>query len=232
MRRIRPENSEEPEKTGEQTGEDAEARTDQGEGNEAQGGERPEQTESAGEEETSQAEQSAEEDIEAVRQERDQLFERLRRMAADYENYKKRSQQNLQESVDLAKGEVLKSFLPVIDHFDRALAADPEQGDAKSVLQGLQMVRDEFLKTLEQAGAERLEPEPGRPLDPHVHEAMFRQPAEGVAPHHITACYVPGYVYNGRTLRPAKVAVAPEEDSGQGATEGSGDEGEERGNDG
>jgi molecular chaperone GrpE len=64
---------------------------------------------------------------------------------------------------------------------------------------------------MQQAGVERVDVQTGEPFDPHLHEAMMRHPAEGVMPGHVTMSMQPGYVFKGRTLRPAKVAVAPEE---------------------
>lgn len=152
---------------------------------------------------------------EALRRERDELHERLLRVSADYQNYQKRARQQLNESVELAKGDLLKQFIPVLDHFDRALQQEPGSQEAISVQNGLRMVREEFLKTIQQAGVERIEPEPGEPFDPHRHEAMQQQPADGVPPHHVAALYQPGYMHGTRVLRPAKVAVAPEESGGQ-----------------
>jgi molecular chaperone GrpE len=86
------------------------------------------------------------------------------------------------------------------------------------------MVREEMLKILEQLGVRRIDPEPGDRFDPHIHEAMMRQQAEGVEPNHVAQAFAPGYVYKHRTLRPAKVAVVPEPEQGdEGESEQSGE---------
>ncbi len=147
----------------------------------------------------------------AIEAERDELYARLQRVSADYQNYMRRSAQNLEDGVELARGDLLRQLVPVLDHFDNALAAAPEAAEAKSLHDGLRIVRDELLKVLRDNGVQRIEPEVGEPFNPEQHEAMLRQPADGVAPNHVTVTMQPGYVYGKRTLRAAKVAVAPEE---------------------
>ncbi len=141
--------------------------------------------------------------------ERDQLYQRLQRVSADYANALKRHQQQLTGQVELAKGDLLKSFIPVLDHFDNALATEPTDDEARSLHHGLAIVRDELLKVLQREGVEQIEVEVGSPFDPGRHEAMFPQSAEGVEPNHVTQILQPGYVYGNRILRAAKVAVAP-----------------------
>lgn len=145
----------------------------------------------------------------ALQKERDDLFGRLQRLSADYQNFQRRSEQNMGDSLSFARGDLLRLFIPVLDHFDTAISRKPESPDGQQLYEGVRIVRDELMKALQQSGVERIEVKPGDPFDPHLHEAMMRQPAEGVAPHHIALCLQPGYVYRGRTLRPAKVAVAP-----------------------
>lgn len=147
----------------------------------------------------------------ALQSERDDLFQRLQRLSADYQNFQRRSEQNLADSLQYARGDVYKTMIPVLDHFDTALSAPPQSDDAKALHKGVRIVRDELLKVMQQAGVERVEVKVGEAFDPHAHEALLRQPADGVAPNHVTMCLLPGYVYRGRTLRPAKVAVAPGE---------------------
>lgn len=147
--------------------------------------------------------------VEALQEERDEMFARLARVSADYQNYQRRAEQNLADSVNFARGDTLKLFIPVLDHFDTALSREPKSDDGKALYEGVRIVRDELLKALQCAGVERIEVKPGEPFDPHRHEALMRHQAEGVEPHHVTMMMQPGYVYKNRTLRPAKVAVAP-----------------------
>lgn len=150
----------------------------------------------------------------ALEQERDQVLDQLRRVSADYQNYMKRSEERLVNMIEYAKGDLLRNFIPIIDHFDRALTSNTNEGEAPEDnphTQGIRIVRDEFLNVMKQAGVSRIEPEVGEPFNPEAHEAMLRQPAEGIAPNHISLALQPGYIYQNRVLRPAQVAVAPEE---------------------
>lgn len=151
-----------------------------------------------------------ERNLEELQKERDGLFERLARVSADYQNSMKRAESNLAGAIELARGDLFRLFIPVLDHFDTALQSPTNSDDAKALAQGVKIVRDEMLKVLQHAGVERIDVGPGEPFDPHVHEALLRQPVGGVEPGCVSAMLQPGYVYKGRTLRPAKVAVAPE----------------------
>ncbi len=165
-----------------------------------------------------EAEPIESEGVSELQAERDELFDRLQRVSADYANAVKRHQQQLNDQVTFAKGDLLRAFLPVLDHFDNALAAPPESDEAKALHQGVVIVRDELLKVLQQAGVEEIAVEAGTPFDPAQHEAMFPQTAEGIEPNHVSMVLQPGYRLGERTLRAAKVAVAPDQpidDSGE-----------------
>lgn len=175
----------------------------------------PEQKPERAESEPSDADTAAEaverdlnQAIEALRSERDELEQRLLRTAADYQNYVRRAQQNVetareQQLIDMAKG-----LVTVLDHFDRALEVDPEQTAAADLLTGVQMVRQELLGMLRRFGVDRIEVEPGEPFDPNRHEAMMREKRDDVDSNHVTQQLQPGYVIQSKVIRPAKVGVA------------------------
>src|SRR5687768_4754313 len=71
--------------------------------------------------------------LEALQQERDELFGRLARVSADYQNFQRRSEQNLADSLNFARGDLLRLFIPVMDHFDTALSREPSSEDAKAL---------------------------------------------------------------------------------------------------
>ncbi|MDX1565539.1 MAG: nucleotide exchange factor GrpE [Phycisphaeraceae bacterium] len=148
--------------------------------------------------------------MEKLETERDELFSRLQRVSADYQNYMKRAERELTEGLAFARGDLLKQFIPLLDVMDQALQKEPESEEAIGVLEGMKIVRDEFSKVLSQLGVERIDPERGENFDPHLHEAMMQQPDESLEPNQIAQALQPGYVYKGRTLRPAKVSVVPE----------------------
>lgn len=155
--------------------------------------------------------------LEQLQQQRDDLESRLKRVSADYQNYIRRAQANVTTAQQQQLMDVAKSLVTVLDHFDHALQVDPEKTSPQKMVEGVQMVRDELLRVLQQHGVERIEAEVGEPFDPNRHEALMRQPTEEVEPDHVAAQLQPGYALQEKTVRPAKVAVAqsPEEGEGQ-----------------
>lgn len=147
--------------------------------------------------------------LEALQAERDALESKMLRIAADYQNFQRRAENNINDARKHQKMDMVKSLLGVLDHFDHALSVNPDGTSAKAVFDGVQIVRDEFLKTLEQFGVSRIEAKQGEPFDPNRHEALMRQPTEGVESDHVVAQLQPGYAMGETTLRAAKVTIAP-----------------------
>jgi molecular chaperone GrpE len=139
--------------------------------------------------------------------ERDALFERLARTTADFKNAQKRMATESDQRLQYANGELIKRLLPVIDHFERALAVDPDKTDLASLLKGMQIVHDDWLKVLREQNVQEIAPEPGEPFDPSLHEAVMQQEATYPVPT-VVQLLQKGYALHGRTLRPAKVAVS------------------------
>lgn len=152
--------------------------------------------------------QAADSDSDAARR-AEELEQRLLRTVADYQNLARRSRLDVEAARKQQAMDMARSLLSVLDNFDHALAVDPEKADAQSLLKGVTMVRDELLRALESFQIKRLDVEPGTEFDPNCHEAMMRQPAEGIETNQVTQQLQPGYTIGDKTLRPAKVAVAP-----------------------
>lgn len=138
----------------------------------------------------------------------DEMHQRLLRLAADYENYKRRSLANIDAAREQSVMDMARALVTVLDHFDRALEVEVNDPAGQSLLKGVQMVRDELLRTLERFGVRRLEVKPGDPFEPEKHEALMRQAVEGIEPDHVAMQLQAGYTLNDKTLRPAQVAVA------------------------
>jgi molecular chaperone GrpE len=107
-----------------------------------------------------------------------------------------------------ANSSLIKSLLPVIDNFERALAVDLSKADSASILKGLQVVHDQWLTVLKNQSVEVINPQPGTPFDPSRHEALMQQPNEKYKEPTVTQLLQNGYALHGRTLRPASVAVS------------------------
>ena len=155
-----------------------------------------------------QVEQDIRQTLNAVQEERDELEQRLMRIAADYQNYARRAEQNTKTAAEQQLMDMGKALVTVLDHFDRALQVDPEKTTVKSLLDGVEMVHGELLRTLQRFGIERLDVEPGEAFDPNRHEALMRQPHDEYETDHVIQQLQPGYRINDKTIRPAQVSVA------------------------
>jgi len=152
----------------------------------------------------------------ALRAELDEVNDRWKRAMADFQNYQRRAGQNEQEARRQGITAVVMSVVPVLDHFDLALSQKME-GDstaAASILEGVKVIRAELVRALEKHGVRVIQPAPNDPFDPMRHEAIMHQAAENVEPGHIASTFQPGFELGDRTIRSAKVAVAPGESSG------------------
>jgi len=137
--------------------------------------------------------------------ERDEYLADLRRLAADFDNYRKRSLRE-QEGLALRAGERLTTkLLPVLDDLERALDAAEHHEEAK-VIEGVRLTRDSLLATLKSEGLQEIEAD-GQ-FDPHVHEALLAQPGEGAEAGAVLQVVQKGYRLGDTVLRPARVIVA------------------------
>ncbi len=136
-----------------------------------------------------------------------ELASALAAARADFFNYRKRIERDRQRERVMAGEEKAMEFLPVLDNLDRALAVE-SAADGKSILQGVTMVRRQFLSVLESMGVERI-PTVGTPFSPELHEAVAAEETDDPGKNGIiTGEIQPGYRSGERVLRPAKVKVA------------------------
>jgi molecular chaperone GrpE len=151
----------------------------------------------------------------------DELKDRLLRMAAEFENYKKRVKRELEEAQSRGRDGLLKEVLPVLDNLERALQHAQEK-DPLAV--GVRMVEKQLLGALEKFGITRFSAV-GQPFDPGMHEAIQQVETRDVPAGSVASEFAKGYMSGGRLLRPAMVAVAkaPPPVPAETATEGSGE---------
>ena len=142
-----------------------------------------------------------------VESERDEYLETLRRVQAEFENYRKRVIKEQTALVDRATSGLVEQLLPVLDSFELALKNVDSAGsdDIESVRKGVELVYAELLGVLEKAGLSRIEAE-GKPFDPNVHEAVMQEDGDGEPV--VTDVLRTGYTLKGRVLRPAMVKVS------------------------
>jgi molecular chaperone GrpE len=153
---------------------------------------------------------SAGPDVQRLQAERDDFYQRLVRATADFKNTQKRIQGEADQRVQYANQSLIKSLLPVIDNFERALAQDVAKVDAASILKGMQIVHDQWLSVLKQQQVNEIAPKPGDPFDPARHEALMQQDAPQYAGkgQAVVQLLQKGYSLGERVLRPAQVAVS------------------------
>jgi molecular chaperone GrpE len=135
-------------------------------------------------------------EVAAVARERDEYLDALRRLQADFENYKKRVEKQKIEHVERAAGELVSKILPVCDTADLAIA----HGGGEEVKQ----IWTALFDALEREGLERIDPV-GVPFDPTVHDAVAHEPGDGEP--EVVEVMRAGYRWKGRVLRPAMVKV-------------------------
>jgi molecular chaperone GrpE len=147
----------------------------------------------------------------AIVRERDELRDRLLRTAAEFDNYRKRTERERREQAEYAAADLIRDLLPVVDDLERAVAAPVEPGPGAERIaayrDGLDLIRRQFLEILKRRGVEALDVV-GQPFDPQWHEALAQEPANGRPDGEITAEIRRGYRMGQRLLRAALVKVA------------------------
>jgi molecular chaperone GrpE len=133
--------------------------------------------------------------------------ERYLRLAAEYDNYRKRSMKERQDAGTRAQGELVRQLVEALDDVARFAHVDPATTDAATVVQGVDMVEKKLLKALGNAGLEVINPV-GETFDPALHEAVATEPTTAQEDDHVVSrVYQPGYVFKSQLLRPARVVV-------------------------
>jgi molecular chaperone GrpE len=130
--------------------------------------------------------------------------ERYLRVAADFENWKKRAVREREETVKNANERLLKDVIPVADNLERALATP---GDSDALREGVKLVLKQFTDILGRFGVKSFT-SVGQPFDPSRHEALMQQETTEVPPNHVVSEMVKGYMLHDRLVRPAAVVVA------------------------
>lgn len=144
-------------------------------------------------------------ELEKLRAERNDLFERLARLQAEFDNYRKRAAKENADYRDYAVSDAARSLLPVVDSFTLALknaAAKPED-----LRKGVELIFKQLQDVLQKLNIERV-PAQGEPFDPRLHEAIEMVETNDAPDHHVLEELQPGYRIKGRLLRPAMVRVA------------------------
>ncbi|MGQ9588013.1 MAG: nucleotide exchange factor GrpE [Thermoplasmata archaeon] len=135
-----------------------------------------------------------------------ELTEDLKRLQAEFENFKKRTDKEWKERARLANQTLIADLLPILDSFDKAIEIAKNNGDAKSLRKGLESLYKQLLQTLQREGLREIKAE-GK-FDPFMHEAVMREEREDVEDGRILEIFQKGYAIGSRAIRPTKVKVA------------------------
>jgi molecular chaperone GrpE len=131
----------------------------------------------------------------------------LARALRDLEAAKARVERDAQASADELREKLVLELVPVLDNLDRTIAAAHQAGDSPSVVEGVRLVRNQFLGVLLRFGVQRLETKHQR-FDPKLHEAISMVPVSHPSAHSVVVDQLePGYMFGEKLLRPAKVIV-------------------------
>ncbi len=133
--------------------------------------------------------------------------DRYLRLAAEYDNYRKRSIKERQEAGTRSQADLVRQVLDALDDLARFAHVDPASTDTTTIVQGVEMVEKKLIKALAGAGLQVVDPT-DQPFDPALHEAVGTEPAESRdRDGQVARTYQLGYVFGGQLLRPARVVV-------------------------
>ncbi|MFW6199197.1 MAG: nucleotide exchange factor GrpE [Gemmatimonadota bacterium] len=158
-------------------------------------------------EEEREAEEELRRELDHLEEEFDGLKDRHLRLAADFENYRRRAETEMTESWVRAQADLVRRLLDALDDLQRVSDLDPDETTVDAVVEGVELVERKLLQAMREAGVEVLEPE-GEPFDPEVMEAMMRVPAESEEDDdRVDQVFQKGYTFKGHLVRPARVSV-------------------------
>lgn len=153
--------------------------------------------------------QELETQIRAAEEEAKNHYDKLLRVMAEFENFKKRMEREKSENLKYSNEKVLADMLPILDDFDRILDHIPKDHskDVDNLAHGIELVRKNMLAALGKHGLAEVEAL-NQPFDPNVHEAVSTAPSDDVAPDTVTEVHRKGYALGERLLRAAMVTVS------------------------
>ena len=137
----------------------------------------------------------------------EELQDRLKRQMAEFDNFRKRTEKEKAAMYEIGAKDIIEKILPVLDNFERGLAAVPEDEKGSSFAEGIEKIYKQFVKTLEDAGVESIEAV-GKQFDPNLHNAVMHVEDEKYGENEIAMELQKGYKYRGSVVRHSMVQVA------------------------
>ena len=148
--------------------------------------------------------QEAAEELEAVKKQLSEGVERMKRLQADFENFRRRTRQEKEELSNMVVQDFIKDLLPMLDNFDRAMAA--EATDGNKFQQGVEMIYNQLAEILKNKGLEKIDTTDAK-FDPNFHQAVMRVENPDLEDESIAMELQKGYMVKGKVIRPAMVQV-------------------------
>jgi molecular chaperone GrpE len=158
---------------------------------------------------TKGTDEAAKKRIEELESQVNTYKDQLLRKAAEFENYKRRTENEFSNFTKYANEYLIVELLPVIDDFERSLAVGKERPDFESFYKGVELIYLKFIKALESKGVKVID-SVNQPFDVNFHEAMMVMPKEGVPPSTVIQELAKGYMLNDKVIRHTKVMVSGE----------------------
>ena len=137
----------------------------------------------------------------------EELQDRLKRQMAEFDNFRKRTEKEKAAMYEIGAKDIIEKILPVLDNFERGLAAVPEDEKGSSFAEGIEKIYKQFVKTLEDAGVETIEAV-GQQFDPNLHNAVMHVEDEEAGENIVVEEFLKGYMYKGSVVRHSMVKVA------------------------
>lgn len=150
---------------------------------------------------------AADELLAAAKKEAAANYDRYTRAVADLENFRKRTAREKDELRQFAAASVVEDIIPILDNLSLGIAAAKQQTDVKAIVDGINLVLEQFKATLARHGLKEVNPV-GQAFDPNLHDCISHQPSADVPEEKVSQVVRLGYTLNGRLLRPSSVVVS------------------------
>lgn len=137
----------------------------------------------------------------------EELQDRLKRQMAEFDNFRKRTEKEKSAMYEVGARDIIEKILPVLDNFERGLAAVPEDEKGSSFAEGVEKIYKQFVKTLEESGVAAIEAV-GQQFDPSLHNAVMHVEDDNYGENEISQELQKGYTYRGTVVRYSMVQVA------------------------
>lgn len=144
--------------------------------------------------------------IEDLIKEKNEIFEKLQRVAADYENFQKRVPKQIDDTIAYKKEKIIKTLLPTLDSFEHTLQNAHSAENLNVLVEGIRIIYDQMLDALKAIGVEQINAL-GQKFDPAMHEAIMQKAEAGQEDDTVLEEFQKGYKLNGRVIRPSRVII-------------------------